>query len=170
VGTKPKVERDRDAHPTPSTIPPRYTPPTHFPTHVMADVRFVARSGAIGADCITAVLSTGATRVLAWRELARVAVRRLPPDPPFEKAAFLDLIPHHGVPVRLLATSLLDYSSLPDGAAPSTKENWRRLVAYARAANPALIVEPDSAPFFAGGDAPMFPAIKLFDLYDRRYG
>jgi len=134
----------------------------------LADLRFVVKSGALVDGGLTVELTSGAHRTIVWADVTHAIVRRLPPDPPFEKIAFLDLVTAAG-PLRLLPTSLIDYTKLPEGTAPTTKENWRRLVALAHDANPSLKIDRDSAPFFDGGDPPLFPAIKLFAEYDRRY-
>ena len=95
----------------------------------------------------------------------------MPPDPPYEKTAFVDLVLVDHRPVRLLPTTRLELAELPGGVAPSTKENWRRLVARARAHNPTIEIEAESRDFFAGGRDPlMFPALRLFGEWDRRYG
>jgi hypothetical protein len=109
-------------------------------------------------------------RVIPWSELAYVVARRLPPDPPWEKAMVVDLVPAAGPPVRLTASTRIDCTRLPDGAAPTAKENWRRLVTLAADRNPAFRVERTSVAFFEGGEAPMFPAWKRFLDYDARYG
>jgi hypothetical protein len=105
---------------------------------------------------------------LRWIEVTRVEVHRLPPDPPYEKAAFLDLVTATG-PVRLTGASRVDYASLPGGAAPNTKANWRRLIAHARSIHPELVIASTATAFFTGGEAPMFGAWKQFVAYDQQY-
>lgn len=132
-------------------------------------VRFAVVDGELTAAGLTVRLERNVARTIAWSELVEVAARRLPPDPPYEKMSFVDLVTASG-PIRLLPSSRLDYAALPGGMAPNTRENWRRLVALAREHNPAIAVEAESAEFFAGGrDAPMFPAWKKFLEWDRRY-
>lgn len=134
-------------------------------------LRFVVQDGAITADGLTVRVARGGERTVTWRDLVEVVARRMPPDPPYEKTTFVDLVVGDGPPLRLVPTSRLDYAALPGGQAPNTKENWRNLVALARQHNPAIAIEADSADFFAGGrDAPMFPALKKFVEWDRRYG
>lgn len=134
-------------------------------------LRFVVQDGAITADGLTVRVARGGERTVAWRELIEVVARRMPPDPPYEKTTFVDLVVADGPPLRLVPSTRLDYAALPGGQAPNTKENWRNLVALARQHNPGIAIEADSADFFAGGrDAPMFPALKKFVEWDRRYG
>lgn len=133
-------------------------------------LRFVVAEGTLTATGLVVRLDRGEPRALRWSEIVEVAARRMPPDPPYEKTAFVDLVTAAGPPVRLLPTTRLDLAVLPGGIAPNTKENWRRLVAHARERNPNLALDAESAGFFAGDrDPPMFPALKEFVEWDRRY-
>ena len=132
-------------------------------------LRFVARVATLTPDGLAVQLDSGVERALAWRDVIQVVARRLPPDPPFEKTALLDLVTADG-PVRLLPTTRVDYANLPGGAAPGVKQNWRRLITLAREHHPGLEIEAQSAAFFDGGEAPMFPALKRFVEYDAQYG
>jgi hypothetical protein len=129
-----------------------------------AQLRFTVEAAAIETDGLRA-----GDRLLAWRDVVRVVARRLPPDPPWEKATFVDLVPATGAPVRIGAATRIDFSALPGGAAPTAKGNWRRLVAVARHANEAIAIDDDSMSFFHGGQAPVFPAWKTFLEYDAQY-
>lgn len=135
------------------------------------DVRFVVVDGTITSTGLAVRFARNVERTIAWTDLVEVAARRMPPDPPYEKMTFVDLVVAGGAaPVRLVPSSRLDYAALPGGMAPNTRENWRRLVTLARERNPAIAIEPESADFFAGGrDAPMFTAWKKFLEWDRRY-
>lgn len=132
-------------------------------------LRFVVVDGSITPTGLSLRLERNVERTIAWSDILEVAARRMPPDPPYEKTTFVDLVTT-SAPVRLLPSSRLDYAALPGGMAPNTRENWRRLVALAREHNSAITIEAESAEFFAGGrDAPMFPAWKKFLEWDRRY-
>lgn len=134
-------------------------------------LRFVVADGALTTDGLTVRFDRGGPRTIAWADVVEVVARRMPPDPPYDKTAFVDLVLADGTPARLLPSTRLDLAALPGGIAPNTRENWRRLVALARARNPAIAIEAESADFFAGGRDPvMFPALKLFAAWDRRYG
>jgi len=133
-------------------------------------LRFVVNEGAIGAVGLDVRLDRGGYRTVRWSEIRCVVARRLPPDPPYEKAIFVDLITDAG-PLRLLPSSRLDYHALPGGAAPNSRENLRRLVALAHQHNPRLVLDAQSADFFRGGrEPPMFTALKKFAEYDTQYG
>ncbi len=133
-------------------------------------VRFVIAGGTLEAGGLRVRVERGAERMVAWSDIVEVVARRLPPDPPYDKTTFVDLVVRDGPPVRILPTSRLDYAALPGGMAANTRENLRRLVALAREHHPAIAIEAESAEFFAGGrDAVMFPAFKKFAEWDRRY-
>jgi hypothetical protein len=134
----------------------------------LASLRFVAASGAITADGLAVELARGGPRTIRWSEIERAVARRLPPDPPYEKVLFVDLVAG-GVPIRLLPSSLIDWRGLPDGAAGNNRDNLRRLLALARTHHPAIELDPEA--FFLGkADAPAFAGFRLFAEYDRRYG
>ena len=133
-------------------------------------LRFVVAEGAVTDSGLALRFDRGQPRQLRWSDVVQVCVRRMPPDPPYEKTAFLDLVLADGTPARLLPTTRLDLTALPGELAPNTKENWRRLVAHLRERNPSVAIEPESADFVAGGRDPvMFPAWKKFVEWDRRY-
>lgn len=132
-------------------------------------LRFVVVDGTITPTGLTLRMERNVERVIAWSDVVEVVARRMPPDPPYEKLTFVDLVTTSG-PVRLLPSSRLDYASLPGGMAPNTRENLRRLAALAREKNPAIAIEAESGDFFAGGrDALMFTAFKKFQEWERRY-
>ena len=129
-----------------------------------AELRFTVASAAIEVGGLRA-----GDRLLAWRDVVRVVARRLPPDPPWHKATFVDFVPATGAPVRIAASTRIDFTALPGGAAPTAKGNWRRLVAVARHDNEAIEIDAESMSFFDGGQAPIFPAWKTFLAYDAGY-
>ncbi|MBK9036716.1 MAG: hypothetical protein IPL61_36610 [Myxococcales bacterium] len=134
-------------------------------------VRFVVVDGALTATGLALRFERSVERTIVWADLVEAVARRLPPDPPHDKATFIDLVVADGAPARLTPASRVDFTALPDGQAANTRENWRRLVALARTHNPAIAIEAESADFFAGGrDAPMFTAWKKFLEWDQRYG
>jgi hypothetical protein len=135
-------------------------------------LRFAAKSVVFAPDGVTAVLESGLQRTLRWADLERVVVRQLPPDRPFEKLIFVDLVPRppQTRPVRLLPSTTANWAAIPGPAGVSSKENMRRLGAWIAALEPAA-VEPESAAFFVGGSAPPpLRSVKQFLEYDARYG
>jgi hypothetical protein len=107
---------------------------------------------------------------LAWRVFTRASARQLPAGPPFDKLLVVDLGTIGGAPLRFLPSSRVNYADLPGGAAPSSRENLRRLVAHVKTKQPTFGVEHDSEAFFAGGrDAPALASLKQFMAYDEQY-
>ncbi len=138
--------------------------------HSGLGLRFVVATGQLDDDGLTVQLEAGGERRLAWREIASVVARRLPPEPPFDQALMVDLVPAGAAPVRLLGASMAGFPALPGGGAGSPRDHLRRLVALIGERNRGCTIEPASAGFFAGrGEAPLIGDRRQLDDYDARY-
>jgi hypothetical protein len=104
-------------------------------------------------------ISAGTHRIL-WRELAKLRARRLPADAPFEKLLIVDLVPKTGEAIRLLTSSTVETSRAPFTKATTAKETLRRLLAHARDASGGVDVDPGTAAFITGAEAPVLGAIR----------
>jgi hypothetical protein len=125
------------------------------------------RAGAIGDAGLLVHFDRGGERRLAWDEITLALVRAIPVQP--EPLLFVDLVTAAG-PVRVLSNSAVDYAALPGGASASERDNLRRLVALARHHHPALVIEDESAPFFATGrEPPSLPTKAAIAAHDARY-
>jgi len=112
----------------------------------------------------------GAARTLAWSDLASAHAGQLPPDPPFEKLTFLDLVPHSGAPLRLLPSTRANYAALPGGAAPTSVDNFRRLLVHAADQQPALALDAETAAFAREQrPAHRYAGVEQFAAYDARF-
>ena len=136
---------------------------------------FTLKTLEILADGFKATDRTGATRTIAFDEIARVAARKMPDGPPFSGAIFLDLIPlatdGPTQPIRLLPATRTNYSVLP-GSGATSHENFRRLARYLKAKNPGLVIEPDSVPYLEEGKG-FPPALSTADAlvaYESQFG
>jgi hypothetical protein len=136
-----------------------------------ANLRFVADELELRDEGLVVSYVRGAqAELVPWSRLRAVVVRRLPPDPPFDKVMLLDVVLDSGVPIRLLPSTRANYAALPEGQAPGSRENFRRLCKHLRQRAPRLEVEPPTAAFVDGApDVPIFPAIKKFAEYDAGY-
>ncbi len=148
-------------------------------------LRFVVRELELGTRGLTA-RAGGATRELSWSELAEVHAGQLPADAPFERLHFVDLVPAGpprpgapyrpdgpaplAEPLRLLPSTRVNYAALPGGAATTSLDNLRRLVAHAQTQQPALSLDAETAAFSTGGQARRYLAVEQFARYDARYG
>jgi hypothetical protein len=132
-------------------------------------LRFVIRSCDISEAGISVIMDDRTQRDILFTEIERLIARRLPPDPPFEKTVFVDImLSGASAPIRLLPSTRANYGFLP-GSAMSSKENMRSLAQYITGRGPASF-EPESADFFTDGKAPpLFMAIKQFADYDAQY-
>jgi hypothetical protein len=119
---------------------------------------------------IEARLVDGSERRAAWTDIERVAVRQMPPGPPFGAAIILDLALHGGGVLRLLASTRGNFGALP-GTGVTSQENFRRLAAHITSKHAGAAIEPESTPFLRESKAPpRFDTIGRFEAYDAQYG
>ncbi len=136
---------------------------------------FTLRSLEIRADGLAATDRTGTTRIVVFAEIGRVAARKLPEGPPFSGAVFMDLIPATTgkpiQPIRLLAATRTNYGVLP-GAGATSHENFRRLVRHVKTKNPAVTIEPESAPYLEEGKGfpPALSTAEALVEYESQFG
>ena len=139
-------------------------------------LRFVAYRCEISDSGIRAIYTNGQERDFVWGGIASIVIRQLPTGPPWEGKIFLDLVPLRKrdatfEPLRLFATTYVNYSFLPQGHSPSSQENLRRLANFVIAKNPTARVEPGTALFLqTGKNPPRFFVMAQFAEYDARYG
>lgn len=111
---------------------------------------------------------------LQWGQFERVAVRQLPSAAPYNGKVFLDLLPQSGgsrvQPLRLAASSLLNYDTLSEEESSGYQANFRRLVKFIQEKNPR--VELDAATVgYIEHDGPAYQLKTPADLanYDKRF-
>ena len=100
-----------------------------------SSLRFVAYRCEIGPRGLKASYSDGSVREIDWMNMASLVIRQLPPDKPWEGKVVLDILPmaapgFMAPPVRIFASTYVNYAALPGGQATSTQENIRRLAAH----------------------------------------
>ena len=133
-------------------------------------LRFVARSLTIDDGGVSAELADGGTIRLAWSEISRIFAGQLPPDPPFEKSVFVDLV-SAGRPLRLMQKTKANFQALPGGAAATSLDNLRRLAALIQSRNAAVELDPATQAFVRDRKSPrQFAGVEQFAAYDARYG
>jgi hypothetical protein len=132
-------------------------------------LRFATRECTLQADGLVAKLAEGGERRLVFGDVASLFVRQLPPDPPFERALFLDLVPTGEPPIRLMAASRVNYAALPGGAAPTALENLRRLARTVVSANRGVQLDAETKAFVDGKPPASFGGLGQFASYDARF-
>ena len=135
---------------------------------VSANLRFVAREARITTGGVEAVGTDGSRLRIDWADMSRIYARMLPTDPPFGGYIFVDLAADTGPPIRLLATSRVNYAVMPGGAGKTSGENFRRLVrvAHQQARRPPA---PEETLFINGRQPRRFESVKAFQAYDSAY-
>ncbi len=157
---------DASAHPTPAPASARTPSPSS------SGLRFVARSIEISSVGMTAILEDSGQVDLLWSQVGRVIARRPPPDPPYAKGLFVDIVPaaSGSRPIRIVSTTRANWADLPGGAAVRSQDNLRALGVLIEDHRRGAI-EPNSAGFFRQNQrAPAFPAPRQLAEYDAQYG
>ncbi len=117
---------------------------------------------------------TGEARDVRWSEVGRLVVRQLPLGPPWGGALLLDVVAlvdgARWEPVRIFATTFVNYDALPGGASTSELENVRNFVHHLRDQNPGVALDPETTAFLEGTAAPArFGNMTQFAEYDSNY-
>lgn len=134
-------------------------------------LRFAAHRCEIGAEGLKASYPDGTTRDVAWCEIASIAVRQLPPDPPWERSLVVDLALLSGPPIRILSTTFVNFAALPGGASAVRLDNIRGLARLVQERNPGATIEAGSEPVLLRGGAPVrLLSMNQFAEYDARHG
>ena len=117
---------------------------------------------------------TGETFEVRWSDVGRVVVRQLPPIPPWGGAILLDVVALLGgtrwEPVRIFASTFVNYDALPGGASASEPDNVRNFARHLRDRNPGAALDPETTAFVEGSGAPArFGNMTQFAEYDSHY-
>jgi hypothetical protein len=143
--------------------------------NVAQALRFTAHKCEITDAGLRVTFGPGrAPREVAWADIGRLVVRQLPPDQPWNAAVLLDIVAlldgTKWEPIRVFATTFVNYGVLPGGASTSRLENIRKLTRHLRDKNPAAQVDPETTTFMEGTAVPSrFANMTQFAEYDSHY-
>ena len=137
-------------------------------------LRFTADKCEIFDGGLRVTFAPGKMRDVRWTDVGRVVVRQLPPDPPWNAVVLLDVVAlvdgARWEPVRIFATTFVNYAALPEGASTSRLENVRNLARFLRDRNPAVALDPETTAFMDGTGVPArFGNMTQFAEYDSGY-
>jgi hypothetical protein len=138
-------------------------------------LRFIAHKVEIRPESLVATMPNGEIRDVSYADVARIVTRQLPPDPPWDGAFFIDIVPHPDAsggrdPVRIFPTTTVNYAAVPGGSSPSRLDNTRRLTAFLRDKCPAAAIDDATAEFIRGPKVPLrFVNMTQFLEYDTAY-
>jgi hypothetical protein len=130
----------------------------------LGTLKFVVRT----VDVDDGGVTTGGRRI-EWRDVAKLRARRMPPDPPFDKALIVDIVPRSGEPIRLLTSSLIDTTRASFPKQMIAKDTFRRILAAARTGCPGVDVDDGTAAFIAGDEAPVLGAVRQLVEQEQTY-
>lgn len=137
-------------------------------------LRFIAHRCEIGEAGLRVTLASGEVRELAFNRIIGIVARQLPPDPPWDGALILDIVPSPDLatePVRVFGTTVVNYAAIPGGGTTSRLDNTRRLIAFLRDRSPGAVLDEATIEFARGPKVPQrFANMTQFIEYDARYG
>jgi len=139
------------------------------------NIRFVAHRCEISNDTLRVIYQNGTQRELKWFEVGAIVIRQLPYERQWEGKLILDIIPNamskeKVQPIRILSSTFANYSFLPQGQSASTRENMRRLAAFALMQHRLIYLDPGTDYFVHAGQPPVrFFSMSQFSEYDSRY-
>jgi hypothetical protein len=142
--------------------------------NVAQALRFTAHKCEITDAGLKVTFGPGRTREVAWADIGRLVVRQLPPDQPWNAAVLLDIVAlldgTKWEPIRVFATTFVNYGVLPGGASTSRLENIRNFTKHLRDRNPAAQLDPETTTFVEGTAVPSrFANMTQFAEYDSHY-
>ncbi len=140
---------------------------------VRKSLRFIVHRCEIADAGLRVTLPSGEARSIPFAGIVGVIARQLPLDPPWDGALILDVVPSIEVspePVRIFATTVVNYASIPGGASASRLDNTRRLAAFLQERCPAAVLDDATQEFMRGPKGPLrFASMTQFIEYDIAY-
>ncbi|HSD87719.1 MAG TPA: hypothetical protein VLB44_09395, partial [Kofleriaceae bacterium] len=145
---------------TTSTAPPP-------PPQVSSAIRYVALRVELTTEGIHGTREDGLDKLIAWKEIGSVVARRLPPEPPFDGATFIDIVSSAGSTMRILpSTRIVGGLPLPDVSVERARSLLQLVAAQ------ALEAKLDAATrLFADSDgqAVQLPTAAVLATHDDRF-
>ncbi len=135
-------------------------------------LRFRTRKVVIRNAGLDVTPPVGVPYRVAWSDVTSVSVRLMPPLPPWSSASLLDLGRRSGPPVRIFATTLVNFVDLGVPPASRRVDGLRALARYVRTVCPQVKLDPENADFVEGRAAqpPVLRNAEAFVAYDARFG
>ncbi len=135
-------------------------------------LRFIAHKCEIGESGLRVTLPSGEIRDIPFDQVTAIVARQLPPDPPWEGALVLDIVPSKVAspePVRIFGSTMVNYAAIPGGNT-NRLDNTRRLTAFLRDRCPGATLDPATEEFVRGPKVPQrFANMTQFIEYDSTY-
>lgn len=136
-------------------------------------LRFIASRCEIGPSGLRVSLPSGEIREVAFSQVLSIVARQLPPDPPWDGALILDIVPAKEAspdPVRIFGNTVVNYASIPGGGTTSRLDNTRRLAGFLRDQCPQATIDEATQEFVRGPKVPLrFANMTQFLEYDAAY-
>lgn len=135
-------------------------------------LRFIAHKCEIGESGLRVTLPSGEARDVPFDQVTAIVARQLPPDPPWEGALILDIVPSKTTspePVRIFGSTIVNYAAIPGGNT-NRLDNTRRLTAFLKDRCPGATLDAATEEFVRGPKVPQrFANMTQFIEYDANY-
>ncbi len=135
-------------------------------------LRFIAHKCEIGESGLRVTLPSGEARGIPFDQVTAIVARQLPPDPPWEGALLLDIVPSKSAspePVRIFGSTIVNYAAIPGGNT-NRLDNTRRLTAFLHDRCPGATLDAATEEFVRGPKVPQrFANMTQFIEYDSTY-
>ncbi|MFT3696196.1 MAG: hypothetical protein QM831_23860 [Kofleriaceae bacterium] len=171
IPTGPPKKDDRPAKPIvvitrPKTIEPAAT----APYELRNVLKYATARAAFHKKGIDAEREDGTRRNIVWSDVVGVVARRLPPDPPYAGATFIDLVSVAGATLRFLPWTEMSGNDLEAALeAGDEHERARTLVQLIAMACPEARLDSATRTFLGGrGPAAQLPSEDKLAQHDER--
>ncbi len=150
--------------------PRKVEPAATAPFELRNLLKYAAARAVFGDKGIDAEREDGTRRTVLWPDVVGVVARRLPPDPPYASATFIDLVSVAGATLRFLPWTELSGGKLEAAlAAGDEHERARTFVQLIAMACPEARLDSATRTFMGGrGPAAQLPSADKLAQHDDR--
>jgi len=134
----------------------------HVPEHLRKRLSYVALTAELTGGGIDARREDGLSRLVLWRDVVGVVVRRMPPV--YDGAAFVDIVSTAGSTLRIVPWTRLTGEPIEgDG-----EDRPRSVIVHVLARCPDIKVDPATRQFLESGEPAQLPDLDTLRAHDER--
>lgn len=133
-----------------------------MPSHMKNRLQYLALTAELTAGGIDARREDGTARLVLWRDVVGVVVRRAPPD--FDGTTFIDIVSTAGSTLRIAPWTRLTGDLIAAEGDARPRGILDRVVAHC----PAAMLDPATKQFLDTGEAAQLPDLQTMTAHDER--
>lgn len=133
-----------------------------MPGHLKNRLQYLAVTAELTAGGIDARREDGSARLVLWRDVVGVVVRRAPPD--FDGTTFIDIVSTAGSTLRIAPWTRLTGDPIAGAGDARPRGILDRVVAHC----PAAMLDPATKQFLETGEAAQLPDLQTMTAHDER--